>query len=78
MQHFKRKVRHERGAFFFDAVLAHSRPAQDGPWTDGGDRAEGGHEALPGSHGGVIISRVVPKVPDYGPPRRVGLPQDVG
>ena len=62
---------------FFSAVLARSRPAHDVPCTDGGDRTEGGREALPGSNGGVSISRAAPNVPDYGHQRKVGLPQDV-
>ena len=46
-------VRHERGALFFfkGALLARSRPAHDVSCTDGGDRTEGGREALPGSNG---------------------------
>ena len=37
------------------------------PRTDEGDRTEGGREALPGSTGGVIISRAALTVSDYAP-----------
>ena len=37
--------------FFCSALHARSRPAQNVSCTDGGDRTEGGREALPGSNG---------------------------
>jgi len=46
-------VRHERAALLHSAVPAGSRPAQNVPCSDEGDRTEGGRKALPGSTGGV-------------------------
>ena len=46
-------MRHDRGAFYIDALLARSRPTRRCVLPDGGDQAEGDREARPGSNGWV-------------------------
>ena len=77
MQHFKRKVRHECGAFFlarYLLVLDRHRMCPV-PMEEIGQKGAAKLCRVPTA--GVSISRAVQNVLDYGHHRKVGLPQDV-